>query len=559
MRGTLRESHPLSLLMLTSTLLAATDPREADPLAAARGEPEAAPDRGQLITSLLEVRRAETSALLTALAALIDDEQTARRITRELADRPHKPPRWLRRLTPVRVKRAVEMGHVLGDGDNLLLDVVTGSDHHLAVAAYIDHNLGTVVKDAFVVPEPLSTLLDRFAELTENEPDTRLTELDLADARAKLTEAIDLGAITTPPFETDTWPASRPLVEWVLRQLPEGGTGYVRPEWSEEDRAALVARFLDSGFLEVDDDEAAEDLAHVFIWFAADYGPGDPLRWSPVSVELLLNDFLHRKVILPHETMRLGPEVLRCFVRFAHAERGIRSQLTQDTLAALDRDAASYLQLIDTADRDPDRDLEDLVRMLSGELAGEAGGVLLDEDGEPLTREALLLQPLVRAVGGEQALDSLTTEPLPDEPLDLSRVPEDVRERVERTAARVDACCAELLDVEHRTAGQRLLSDVAAGDPTIFRRRSRDDTAAAAIAWLVGRANDSVGTPQSGLTAKALLAWFGASGSISQRAAPMLRAIGAPEGTSTTIELGSPRYLVASKREQLAERRERWR
>ena len=545
--------------MLASSVLAVTDSRRANPLAAAHGDPDPGDARDQLIASLLEVRRPETSALLTALAALIDDELAARRIAHELAERPHKPPRWLRRLTPLRFERAIEMGHILGDGDNLLLDVVTGTDHHVTVAAYIDHNLGTLVKDAFVVPEPLASLYDRFIELTEDEPDASFTELEPADARAKLTEAIELGAITYPPFETDTWPACRPLIEWVVRHLPEGGTGYVRPEWTEDDRDALVAQFLDSRFLEVDDIEAAEDLAHVFVWFAADYGPGDPLRWSQVSVELLLNDFLHRKAILPHETMRLGPEVLRSFVRFAHAERGIDGQLTQDTLATLDREARTYLRLIDTAERDPESDIQDLLRMLSGELPEEAGGVLLDEDAKPLSPGSLRRQTLVRAVGGEQALESLTTEPLSDEPLDLSHVPEDIRERVARIAARVDACCDEMFDVEHRTACRRLLSDVAEADPTIFRRRSRDDTAAAAIAWLVGRVNDSVGTPQSGLTAKALLAWFGVSGSITQRAAPMLRAIGAPEDTSTTIDLGTPRYLVGSKRAQIAELGERWR
>lgn len=439
------------------------------------------------------MRRPETSALLTALAALIDDELAARRIAHELAERPHKPPRWLRRLTPLRFERAIEMGHILGDGDNLLLDVVTGTDHHVTVAAYIDHNLGTLVKDAFVVPEPLASLHDRFIELTE------------------------------------------------------------------DDRDALVAQFLDSRFLEVDDIEAAEDLAHVFVWFAADYGPGDPLRWSQVSVEILLTSFLHRKVVLPSETMRLGPEVLRSFVRFAHAERSIDGQLTQDTLAALDREARTYLQLIDTAERDPESDIQDLVRMLSGERPEEAGGVLLDEDGKPLSPGSLRRQPLVRAVGGEQALESLTTEPLSDEPLDLSHVPEDIRERVARIAARVDACCDELFDVEHRTACRRLLSDVAAGDATIFRRRSRDDTAGATIAWLVGRANDSVGSQHSDLTARALLGWFGVSGSVWQRAAPMLRAIGAPEGSSHAIHLGTPRYLVSTKRERIAKLREQWR
>lgn len=130
---------------------------------------------------------------------------------------------------------------------------------------------------------------------------------------------------------------------------------------------------------------------------------------------------------------------------------------------------------------------------------------------------------LLQTVGDEQALMSLTTEPRPDEPVDLPRVPEDVRERVARFAARVDAGCDELFGIEHRTAGRPLLSDVAEGDRTIFLRRSRENTTAATIAWLAGRANDSAGTHQRGPTARALLAWFGVSGSVWHRHLPSRR------------------------------------
>ena len=559
-RRTLREKHPLELLAFASSLLAVTDPREADPFAEARGETPEGPDREELIASFLDVRRPETSALLTALAELIDDELATRRITRELADRPHKPPRWLRRLTPLRVERAVQMSHILGDGDNIMLDVVTGTDHHLAVLVYIDHNMGTLVKDAFVVAESLATLEGQFVDMTTDEPDTSFDELDLADARARITEAIELGAITHPPFETDTWPACRPLVEWVVRHMPEGGTGYVRPEWTEEDREALVDRFLASDFLTVDDVEAAEDLAHVFVWFACDYGPGDPLRWSQVSVEILLTDFLDRKAILPDETMQLGPEVLRGFVRFAHAERGIRRELTAETLTSLEQYAPVYLELI--ADDDSEARSHKawlLEELMTHGVPEEGQGFALDEDGIPLILQTGMREMLIDDVGSAEALEELSTDPLPDEPLDLSGLPEDVHERVSAIAGLVDACCDELFDVEHRTACRRFLTDVAAGDPAIFRRRSRNETAAAAIAWAVAKANDSVASPHSGLTSKSLLAWFGMTGSVSQRAEPMLRAIDAPRGYGSGVQLGSPRYLVSAQRERIIELRERWR
>ncbi len=556
----MRESHPLTLLQFASSLLAVTDPREADPLAQARGEPPTGPDRDELITSFLEVRRAETTALLTAIAELLDDEPSAQRIRRELAGRPHKPPRWLRRLTPIRVGRAVEMTHILGDGDNVMLDVTTGTDHALTVLVYIDHNMGTLVKDAFVVDAPLSSLQGQFEQMTGDEPDTHFVDLDLADARARITEAIALGAITYPPFETDTWPGCRPLVEWVVRHLPEGGSGYVRPEWSDEDRDALIERFLDSKHLPPGDVEAAEDLAAVFVWFACDYGPGDPLRWSPVSCEILLTDFLAHKAILPDATMQRGPDVLRAFVRFAHAEQGLRPALTAQTLEAIDEYAPDYLDAI--ADRDDASGLRGrnawiMEQLLEHGLPEEGLGFTFDEDGTPVPLPVMTRRLLAEEVGSEETLDALTTTPLPDEPLDLSAVPEDVRDRAAAIAALTDRCCEELLDVEHRTACRRLLADVAAGDPRILRRRSKDETAAAAIAWVIAKANGTLDPYHGGLTARDLIGWFGVSGSVSQRAEPMLRAVGLPPRALPGMRLGTPRYLVSTARARIIERRDR--
>ena len=36
----------------------------------------------------------------------------------------------------------------------------------------------------------------------------------------------------------------RPLTEWLLRLLPEGGTGYVRPTWSKAAKKKLANRFF---------------------------------------------------------------------------------------------------------------------------------------------------------------------------------------------------------------------------------------------------------------------------------------------------------------------------
>ena len=539
-RRMLSQSHPAELLHFASSLLAVADPRADDPFARVHGAPSKDVTVADLVGSFIEVHVRETTAMLTVLAQMVDDDLMARRIRRELARRDDRLPIWLTRLAPVTVDRAVLMGHVLGDGDNVMVAARTDAGHHLTVIVYIDHNLGTVAKDGFVIHEPIDRALASFHTAARQDPDVVFDELALADARARITEAIDLGAITVPPFETDTWPAARPLVEWIVRHLPEGGRGYERREWSDDDRRTLTEEFLVSEFGRDHDGEDREVLESL-LWFGCDYGPGDPLRWSPVAVEILLTDWLPRKVIADAEFLGRAPDVLRSFIRFSHARRGIRATLTQETLAAVDRWEPEYRRMI--AGPRPQGPAALLTAM----------GVL---DELPSYEEQML--DVLRDTVGADALDDLDISPLADEPLDLSQVPPDVHDRVTDVADLVDGCCAELLDVEHRTACRRLLGDVAAADPSIFRRRGRPETAAAAIVWIVAKANRAFSQRPGGLTAKAVGEWFGVGSNPGQRAPTLLKAIDAPGRYFADVRLGTPRYLVADRRREIAETRDRY-
>jgi hypothetical protein len=192
----LRGPHPEELLHLASSLLAVVDPRAKDPVARARGTASEGLTFGDLARSFIEVRRPETTALLAVLAEMAGDELVVRRIRQELAARDDRLPLWLERLPPLAVERGVAMSHVLGDGDNIALAARTGAGHDLTVIVYIDHNLGTVAKDGFVIHEPIDRVIASFRSAAGEDPGVMFGELDLADARARITEAIELGAIT---------------------------------------------------------------------------------------------------------------------------------------------------------------------------------------------------------------------------------------------------------------------------------------------------------------------------------------------------------------------------
>ncbi|MGH9151806.1 MAG: DUF6398 domain-containing protein [Acidimicrobiales bacterium] len=560
-RRALVRDHPLALLALASALLAAVEAARTSPL-----EPSqpAGPSREELVRSLADVDRPETSALLAALAALGSDEVERRRVARTLAGRDHRLPEWLAGMGSAEPCRSTEMTHVLGDGDNVLVGVRFPSGHELTAVVYIDHNLGTLVKDAFVVDEPIGDLV-AFMRAKVGDPDTAFSDIPAAEAKARIVDAATTTAITFPPIETETWPACRPLVEWVVGLLPDGGRGYQRPEWSDGDRRRLAERFFASPFASGLRGRDHRDLLDVILWFGCDYGPGDPVRWSPAAVEILLADWIPPKVVADVAYLAKAPAVLRGFVRFCHAERGIPPRLTDETIEAVDHWEPQYQATIRSPrPQGPDALLAALGVGPGGpwEMGDEDDGWHDDgwdddwDDDDP-DYDSVMLAILERAVGGPEALEALDAAPLPDEAFDWTGIPADVHDRVADVLARCDRGCDEVLDAEYRTAARRLLAQIAVNGPEVFRRRGRADTAAAAICWAVGRANDVFDQRRGGLTQKALLAHFGVrQGGISQRAATLLRAGGFPLHPFD-LSLGSPRYLVSRRRQHIVDGRRR--
>ena len=550
----LSDPNPLSLLTFVSTLLCVTDARRNHPFARPDARDLAALTREELVRTFLDVPAPETSALLAVIAEMAGDDDVLRaRIRRELAARPKLEPAWLAQLSETNTYRAVRMSHVLGDGDNIMLGARLPGGHEFTCVIYIDHNLGTLVKEGFVVPEAIADMVAEFRRVTDD-PDTRWDDISLAEARAWVDAAIELAAITFPPLESETWPACRALVEWITRGLPEGGTGYQRPQWDSAALARLTDRFFASADGARLDDHDHRGLLESLLWYGTDYGPGDPLRWSPLKVEVLLDDWIPRKILAPAEYLAKAPDLLRAFICFAHADVGVRSDLTDETFAAINAWEPQYQQTI----RSP-RPQGPAALLAALGLDTEAMADTPAGPGEPERFERSMLDRLALDVGDEVELDRLNGNPLPDEPFRWEGIPDDVRARVHEVLALTDRCCEEMLDFEYRTACQRVLARVASRDPDVFCRKGRTETAAAALVWIVGKANDLFEQQSGGMQVRDLMSHFGLrQSSISQRAATMLRAGGFHDDTYV-VRLGSPDYLVAARRRRIIKMRNGYR
>jgi hypothetical protein len=333
--------HPLALLGMASGLLNALDPRNDNPFDRA-AKPER-PPLGELLDSLVGMGEPEAAALALAMAHLGADELARTRTVRTVRAHALHLPRWLEELDRLELAGAEEIRDELRDSFNVLVHTRLAG-HDLTAVTLVDFNLGTIVKDCFFADRSL----DEFNTLwrQQDEAATDIHALSLADARARIEDAVETGARTWPPEESDDWPASRPLLEWILRSMPAGGAGFDRPEWPEEEAERLTDRFLASpygrAFAGSEDRSILDDL----LWYRTGYGYGDPLRWSGAAVEILLLDWYPRKIVAEPELLMRMPDVLRAFIRFAHAESGLDENLTADTLRAVDGFEPEYREAV---------------------------------------------------------------------------------------------------------------------------------------------------------------------------------------------------------------------
>ncbi|SDB83272.1 hypothetical protein SAMN05216410_0299 [Sanguibacter gelidistatuariae] len=561
LRSGLRSPEPLSLLDWMSAIVEAGEPY-ALPMP---GQAPTAVTLDELVASFEGTPCAETTAALRVINEFTRDDALRTRIAATLAGRPHHLPLWLSHLDEARISGDVHfLTESLGDGDDFIFGVRLAGGEEITVVVFVDHNLGGALKDAFVAPEPLRDAIIKFVDILE--PGQTLTVTDAATARAVIEEAQQLGASFLPPLQSDTWPMSRPLVEWATSLLPAGGTAPARKGWTRADVAAITADFFASSEGRTLDTADNREILDLLLDFRVNHRGDDPLRWSAAVLEDVLT-WIPGHLLVDTGFLDPIPDLLETWVPYAHRVRGVDPAQSAQVMVALAALSADFFDALDDLDSGgPQTSTDALLRTLGldsieelaridpamarrvAEIAGSAG------DFSP---GAYLLNRLAVAVGGTEELAALDTTPLPDEPFDWTGVPEDIRPMVTTWLDLADRCADELFDVEHRTVFRRFLARAAAVDPAVFRRvKASPVRGAAALVWVATKANQTVGLYKP-LNVKDLFAWFGFTGSVSQRAEPLLKAVGV-NPHHPWDGLGSPDLLVALRRAEIIADRDRW-
>ena len=319
-------------------------------LSISAGADDPAETLAELVQGLSGQGRAEASAAVLAIATLTGDAELRRRVRRELGERGQVLPRWLAELDRAEpVERAVEISTVYRDADQLLVGVTVPGGHPLTAVVLVDNELGAFAAEGYVVESLLEAVVRLL--IKDAGPDVRVRDIPTADARARIEAALHELYLGPGTGGYESWAESRPLVEWMLTLLPEGGDGDALHDLSEDDLDEIAERFLASPFGPAWTDDAFRPLVDEVIVGGSGNGIGDPLVWRPGNVRKLLDPRLWSLDRLTPSLDR-APELLRDLIRYGHAERGLRPELTAAALTAVDEVTSPFLAAVQELDAD---------------------------------------------------------------------------------------------------------------------------------------------------------------------------------------------------------------
>lgn len=333
LRAAAESSEPGRLLTSTSMLLSTVE-----------GGADRSTSTATLVRGLSTWNRPECSAGALAMATLIGDGGLVREVRRDAADRGFLLPRWLvalHRAEPV--VRAVELTTVFRSVDELVVGVVISGGHCLTALVDIDNEAGFRVVDGGVSARPLDAVVSALVE--GSTADLRVRDIAPADARARLAYALRDPDLDTLSGRSTPWSQVRPLLRWLVARFPDGGDAAVHRVGDGIDLDDAVDEFLASPWGRPWVRGSLPELVKAVLGDGLGNGLGDPLLWAPHHVGRLLDP---DSSALDHDLLDTGraPELLRDLIRYGHAERGLRPELTDDALAAVDRCAGRYLAAV---------------------------------------------------------------------------------------------------------------------------------------------------------------------------------------------------------------------
>lgn len=209
LRSRLRADDPLDLLVYASTLIETAEHGSGDDI-----------DLALLVETLVAIDALETTALLSVVGHLLAPGDLRVTVRRALMRRLQPMPSWLRELGHTEVTDAAVVTGGVHAPDRLMLGICWPGGRLATAVVEIDSESRGGVRDTRVVPQAWQAVLADFDTATVGAGSHRVEVIGLDAARVAIMRAIDDAAAQPVAFTSDTWPASQPLLRWLVDRMP---------------------------------------------------------------------------------------------------------------------------------------------------------------------------------------------------------------------------------------------------------------------------------------------------------------------------------------------------
>jgi hypothetical protein len=311
------------------------------------------------LTATSRRRAAAATTIRSVFASLVPDAPGAAAV---------KPgaqaPSWSGQLGRVRPTGTYAYGDVYGDQTSYLAtfayeDDAEGGPEH-AVVALVDHNIG-ITKDVFV-GGPAERILGQVRRMCAADGLTWFREEDPRTLRNEVARHLRITDEMGDLPGEGSLATDRALVGARLALLPSSALSVVPdlPEpLGDEERTTLIRTFLsapEATRFELDQvPEADLGSLHFCLSLVLDHAASlpdaDPMRWSPIVVELFLLDWVHRRAVLDMDDAALLPRVVRAWAAYASRVRGLPAEAVAATDQAVEDTVPEFVRLYTTGER----------------------------------------------------------------------------------------------------------------------------------------------------------------------------------------------------------------
>lgn len=298
----------------------------------------------RLVEYLIGRRTDDALALLHGVAAITRSEALARlahagALRLRVAGR--KDPRWADAIGRARFVDAFAPIDPYEEQDLVVSTFAYPDGRRHALVFLVDQNFDGLIRQAHIAADPGEVRHEMAVS-----HGFALRPVAAQEVANRLAHGLQVFDESLDPPSDQEVVGLLPLLRERQRALPAPVAMEQRP-FSDLERDALLAEFARSR--EAGRKKAITELAPLFVACRLERVDADPLRWSPIAVELCLVDWLPRKVVLDEDDIRAAPDALKRWIRFAGRKKGLAPALVDETLAAVDQFAPEF----DAAARQP--------------------------------------------------------------------------------------------------------------------------------------------------------------------------------------------------------------